>query len=145
MLATPACLWPALLHTRMHCGWRLSSEDHEQAGRDRPFLPFSRDFHVLHDCLLAHQAEGFDDCSKQAITLIVAPGELSRSSAKCRMKITSPEIGEQLQVLSGGPPAQSAQRLIAVGSNSSLRPRHHSGFAGLHTILSTHSSGTGAL
>jgi hypothetical protein len=77
--------------------------------------------------------------------LIVAPGELLRSSAKCRMKITSAELGEQLQVLSGGPPAQSAQKLIAVGSNSSLRPKHHSGFAGLRTIPSTHSSGTGML
>ena len=36
--------------------------------------------------------------------LIVAPGELLRSSAKCWMKITSAELGEQLQVLSGGPP-----------------------------------------
>jgi hypothetical protein len=66
--------------------------------------------------------------------LIVAPGELLQSSAKCWMKITSAELGEQLQVLSGGPPAQSAQKLIAVGSNSSLRPRHHSGFAGLRMI-----------
>jgi len=56
------------------------------------------------------------------------------------MKVTSAELAEQLQVLSGGPPAQSAQKLIAVGSNSSLRPRHHSGFAGLRKIPSTHIS-----
>jgi len=77
--------------------------------------------------------------------LIVAPGELLRSSAKCRIKIISAELGKQVQVLSGGPPAQSAQKLIAVCSNSSLRPRHHSGFAELRTIPSTHSSGTGML
>jgi hypothetical protein len=86
-----------------------------------------------------------DNFCKQAFTLIVALGELSPSSAKSFMKITSPESGKQFQMLSGGPLAQSAQKLIAVGSNSSLRPKHHSGFAGLRTIPSTHSSGTGML
>jgi hypothetical protein len=72
-----------------------------------------------------------------------APSELSQSSAKCRMKITSRELEEQLQVLSGGSPTQAAQQLVARGANSSLRPRHHSGFAGLRMIPSTHNSGTG--
>jgi hypothetical protein len=59
--------------------------------------------------------------------------------------ITWPELEEQRQTLSGGPPAQSAQQRIAVGLNSSLRLRHHSGFVGLRTIPGSHTSDTGAL
>lgn len=70
---------------------------------------------------------------------------LDYRTAAMPRRITWPELEKQRQMLSGGPPAQSALPLIAIALNSSLRLRRHPGFAGLRTIPGTHTSDTGAL
>jgi hypothetical protein len=54
-----------------------------------------------------------------------------------RVKITWPELEKRFPVLSGEMPAQSGKQPDSVADlNSSLRPRHHLGFAGLRTTPS---------